>query len=295
MGMKSSNTDSGLIPLIKQANQGDADALEELVRRIQDPIYGLAIRMLYNPFDAEDATQEILIKIITHLSEFKEQYSFRPWMLRIATNHLLNYRRSAWEQKKVSFEQFESEIVHKAGNAWRARLSEQQQALIIEEIKISCLQGLLLCLDRDHRVSYILTEIFEVTGRQGGDILNISPAAFRKRSSRARARIRDFMLNNCSLMNADNPCHCEKEAAQAVEWGEVDPDNLVFANHPCRVKNDRATKRRLKELDEMERISLLFKDSPNIAPPDKIADRIKRIIAARKYEIIEYERLLGRN
>ena len=54
---------------------------------------------------------------------------------------------------------------------------------------ISCLQGLLLCLDSEHRLVYVLGEIFEVSSGQGAEILDITPAAFRKRLSRARARI----------------------------------------------------------------------------------------------------------
>ncbi len=50
--------DTTIEKLVEQAKEGDKDALEEVIRRIQDRIYGLAIRMLYYPADAEDATQE---------------------------------------------------------------------------------------------------------------------------------------------------------------------------------------------------------------------------------------------
>jgi hypothetical protein len=51
--------------LVKQARDGDKTALEAVVRTIQDQVYGLAMWMLWHPADAEDATQEILIKIAT--------------------------------------------------------------------------------------------------------------------------------------------------------------------------------------------------------------------------------------
>ena len=50
---------------VSAARQGDRAALASLVRSLQRPVYGLAMRMLAHPADAEDATQEILIKIIT--------------------------------------------------------------------------------------------------------------------------------------------------------------------------------------------------------------------------------------
>jgi DNA-directed RNA polymerase specialized sigma24 family protein len=66
--------------LVARARSGERDALEELVRRHQAWIYNIAIRMLYHPQDAEDATQEILIKAFTGLSSFEGRSSFRTWL-----------------------------------------------------------------------------------------------------------------------------------------------------------------------------------------------------------------------
>ncbi len=54
--------------IARRAVNGDRDALDHLVRDIQDDIYGLALRMLWNREDAEDATQEILVRVVTRLS-----------------------------------------------------------------------------------------------------------------------------------------------------------------------------------------------------------------------------------
>ena len=66
--------------MVEQAKEGHKDALEALIRSIQDRIYGLSIRMLYHPADAEDATQEILIKVITHLDSFRGESAFTTWV-----------------------------------------------------------------------------------------------------------------------------------------------------------------------------------------------------------------------
>ena len=86
---------SDLERLVEAAKEGDKKALEELILKIQDKIYGLALRMLYNPSDAEDASQEILLKIITHLSTFRGESAFTTWMYRVAVNHLLTLRRAS--------------------------------------------------------------------------------------------------------------------------------------------------------------------------------------------------------
>ena len=86
---------SAIESLVERAKEGDQNALEELVRHIQDPVYGLALRMLSHPADAEDATQEILVKVVTHLVSFRQESAFTTWVYRIASNHLItnNKRR----------------------------------------------------------------------------------------------------------------------------------------------------------------------------------------------------------
>ena len=85
--------------LVAQAQAGDKDALERLVRRHQPWVFNIAVRMMWRRDLAEDATQEILIKIVTKLSSFRGDSLFRTWLYRIAVNHLLNVRRSEMEEK----------------------------------------------------------------------------------------------------------------------------------------------------------------------------------------------------
>ena len=102
--------ESSLESLVELAKEGKKNALEELVRGIQDGIYRLALRALFLPADAEDATQEILIKIITHLADFKGESRFTTWVFRIATNHLLTTHKRRAEKRGFSFERAEEGI-----------------------------------------------------------------------------------------------------------------------------------------------------------------------------------------
>jgi DNA-directed RNA polymerase specialized sigma24 family protein len=84
--------------LVCKAQAGDRDALEKLVRRHQPWVFNIAIRMIWRRDLAEDATQEILLKIVTKLSTFRGQSQFRTWLY-IAINHLLNLRKSEMEER----------------------------------------------------------------------------------------------------------------------------------------------------------------------------------------------------
>jgi hypothetical protein len=89
--------------LVLRARAGDRRALEDLIERHQAWIYNIALRMLFHPQDAEDATQEILIKVVTRLASFEGRSSFRTWLHRIVANHLLNVKRGREELKVTTF------------------------------------------------------------------------------------------------------------------------------------------------------------------------------------------------
>src|SRR5579872_445005 len=88
---------------VLRARAGDRKALEDLIERHQDWIYNTALRMLFHPQDAEDATQEILVKVLTRLSSFEGRSSFRTWLYRIVVNHVLNMRRGRVEDPAIDF------------------------------------------------------------------------------------------------------------------------------------------------------------------------------------------------
>src|SRR2546421_12657821 len=95
----------------RRACGGDRVALDDLVRAIQDDIYGVAVRMLWNREDAEDATQEILIRVVTRLSQFDFRSSLKTWIYRIAVNYVLDVKKSPVEHMRVNFKQFGDDLI----------------------------------------------------------------------------------------------------------------------------------------------------------------------------------------
>jgi RNA polymerase sigma factor (sigma-70 family) len=278
--------ESDLEMLVSMAKEGDKKALEELVLKIQDKIYGLALRMLYHPSDAEDASQEILLKIVTHLGTFRGESSFSTWMYRVAANHLLTMRKRRAELRAVSFEEYEKGCDLRSALNWQELESEPLQNLYVEEIRISCLQGLLLCLDREHRLPYLLTDVFDVSSEQGAAILEITPAAFRKRLSRARERIQDFLTKKCTLIDPDNPCKCEHQVALQLDTGRFDDKHMVFAKHPCRIKDKENTLNHIREMDELRQIAVLYKRYPDFRAPAVFIENLRNLVHSKKYELL---------
>jgi RNA polymerase sigma factor (sigma-70 family) len=278
--------DSDIEMLVSMAKEGDKKALDELVLQIQDKIYGLALRMLYHPADAEDASQEILLKIVTHLGTFRGESSFSTWTYRVAANHLLTMRKRRAELRAVSFEEYEASVDSKSAEDWQELESEPLQNLFVEEIRMSCLQGLLLCLDREHRLAYLLADVFDVSSEQGADILEITPLAFRKRLSRARERIQDFLTKHCALINPDNPCHCEHQVASQLDTGRFDDKHMVFAKHPCRIKDKENALNHIREMDELRQIAVLYKRYPDFRAPAVFIENLRGLVHSKKYELL---------
>jgi Sigma-70 region 2 len=88
------NEPTTLEEVARRAVLGDRDALDSLVRELQGDIYGLALRMLWNREDAEDATQEILERVVTMLAQFDFRSKLRTWVYRLAVNCLDGGRQS---------------------------------------------------------------------------------------------------------------------------------------------------------------------------------------------------------
>ncbi len=276
--------DTKLNSLVDQIRQGDKDALEEFVRLIQDKVYGLALRMLYHPADAEDATQEILIKVIVHLDGFRGESKLTSWVYRIAANHLLTARKSRAEKEAISFDSIAAQIDQMEASAWKQEEAEAYQGVLVDEVRFRCMQGFQQCLDRDLRIAYVLGSVMEVSGAQGAYILDISPAAFRKRLSRARARLHEFMSNRCGMINPDNTCHCSAVARMAAQEGQSDQDQLPFSLSP-KQRLDPVFIESLKEMDEMGRMSALFKSYADMAAPESFLKELKTMIASDRFQL----------
>ena len=274
--------------LALMAKQGSRIDLENLIEQIQSRIYGLSLRMLGFASDAEDATQEILIKIITHLGNFKGNSRFTTWSYKIAVNHLLNVRKTKFREMNVTFDYWE-ELVYRTDPTFDYHsVEEPTKTLLTEEVRIGCMQGMLQCLEKKIRIALILGEIFEMSGEEAAEILGISKGAYRKRLSRGRDKVYRFMERNCSLVNSGNPCHCSKLVGPDIRDKWIDPDNLQWVGDRCHAKIDTTVRDRLKELEEIQRSMVLFRSYPEYSAPDSVVNMVKEMIESKKYKILQH-------
>lgn len=218
--------------LVVEATKGNKTALEGVVSSIQDNIYYLALRMLADPDDALDATQEILLKIVTNLSTFRFESQFNTWVHRIAVNHLISDKKLREKNAELNFDLFkkdlESDLTPHSG--WE---EDPQYIVLLNELRISCTMAMLLCLKPSIRMAYILGDIFDLEHGEASEALSISKENFRKRLSRARADVLEFTSQSCGLVSEHAACRCEKKLNGAIDRKRVVPGNSFF---PIEVK-----------------------------------------------------------
>lgn len=268
--------------LVQLAKSGSRAALEELVARHQSWIYNLALRMVHHRQDAEDATQDILVKLVTRLSTFDGRSSLRTWLYRIAINHLLNMKRGHAESRELTFTQYGRNLDNMAdADLADLRADPADVQLLVAEARIGCTSGMLLCLDRGQRLVFILGSIFGVSDVVGGDLLETSRDNFRQRLARARRDLHNFMQDKCGLVNTANPCRCAKKTRGFIKAGHVDPDNLRFARERVTYVRDVAARASDEITGLNEAYAEVYRDHPFHSSPD-FAARLRELLTRAK-------------
>ncbi len=238
-----------------------------LIKRHQDYVYNVSLRFFLDPDDALDATQEVLIKVITGLKTFRGESLFRTWLYRIAFNHFLN---SPLKKTEKMFERgFDSSALRAVEAA--PEISDAE----IEEVRVLCLTGMLMCLNREQRLIYIVGEVFEADHNAGAELFEITPANFRVKLHRARADLLNYVKGKCGLIDQRNSCRCGKKAAVMIQNGFVDKNNLRF-NVDYRLKISQIVARKSREFcgETQTKMRELYQDSPF-----QSRDEIDRIFA----------------
>lgn len=204
--------------LIQRAKDGDASALTKLVKGTQDKIFRLSMRMLADPDAAQDATQEILIRVITKLSTFKGESRFETWVHKVAVNYLLTARKIISRDPGLSFEAFGKDLIDGLVDE---DMASPEDHIMLNDLRLRCTMAMLMCLDRKHRAAYVLGEVLEIEHAEAAQILGIEPATFRKQLSRARANVQEFASAHCSLVTPTAACSCTRRLPAALGCGRI--------------------------------------------------------------------------
>jgi RNA polymerase sigma factor (sigma-70 family) len=263
--------------LARRAAAGDSQALSRLVEEVQHPVYRLALRFLGHPEDAKDASQEILIRLITHLGSFEGRSQFMTWAYTVAVRQLMRTRKRQLESTVKDAETYAAHLDR--GLADRDFTAEEAEyRLLSAEVRIGCTYGMLLCLSRPQRASYILGDAMGMPDTVAAEICGISRAAHRQRVSRARRTMRVIIAGRCGLVDAANPCRCGRQIESSLAAGILDRDTFTFAEHPRTDTGPIETgtiERAAEQLDLALAMGEVYRSDPSFAAPHEVWERVQ--------------------
>lgn len=166
--------------LVRAAQQGDPAAMEDLISRSYRPAYTLALRLLNNPDDAAEATQEAYIRMVRGLKRFREVGAFPTWLFKIVSNVCMTeMRKRSRRDLPVEIEEMDQP----------STMDAEQTALghvFWEEIEKTVRE-----LPDTYRSVVVLRDVYGLSGEETGEILGISSGAVKVRLHRARRKLRD--------------------------------------------------------------------------------------------------------
>ncbi len=277
-------TNVELQALVDKATAGDKEALETLVAGVQDIVFNLSLRMLGTFVDAEDATQDILLKMITHLSSFRGDSSFTTWVFSIAANHLKNYKKHMFAHYPLSFEYYGDDIENGKIQDVPDLTQNVEKDILAEELKMSCTNVMLQCLDTESRCIFILGTMFKVDSRIAGDILEMTPQAYRKRLSRVREKMADFLNSYCGEYGGGK-CRCKDRVNYAIKNHRINPLQLDYTKA---AEISESTLLDVKNaMEDIDNLSQDFSFCKPYQSPECIKNLIQELLDSTQFSIIQ--------
>lgn len=164
------------VHLVRSAQAGDVAAFEELVRRHELPVYRLALRMLGDAGDAQDAAQETFVRAWRALASFRSESAFSTWLYRIATNQCLG----VLARPELRTGPLTGREVDLGPGPETAALERDA----IHDLKVAIAQ-----LTPEQRAPLVLRELEGLAYEEIGEVLNLTPGAVKGRLHRARLEL----------------------------------------------------------------------------------------------------------
>jgi RNA polymerase sigma factor (sigma-70 family) len=185
--------------------------LDLLVKEFGLKVSSLARRMIQDKEVAEDASQEVWYEIIKSIDSFKGKSQISTWIYSVAKRTIFRFLKNERVYSENEFKNhFEKNEILFHGN--KDRKNEW-----VKEKCDNCLTAFCHCLDNEARMIFIFREIVVLSYEEISKIMELTEENTRKILSRSKAKIKNFMQDNCILYNPEGICRCRiKKAVKEI-------------------------------------------------------------------------------
>lgn len=149
------------------------------------------------------------------------------------------------------------------------------EELLAQELKMSCTNVMLQCFDSESRLIYVLGTMFKADSKMCGEILGITPEAYRQRLSRLRQKMSGFLKEYCGLASSKK-CDCKKRIGYAIQSRRLNPSNLEY-NRLEQADNTIASEY-TQAMEELDTQSLIFAGLPQYRSPQAVKDFLQEVL-----------------
>jgi RNA polymerase sigma-70 factor (ECF subfamily) len=180
--------------LIIKSQKGDIEAFEELIKEHKKYAYNIALKILKNKEDAEDISQEALIKVYENIKSFNMNSSFKTWMYKIVFNTCIDFKR----KKRLKTSSLD-EPIHYGYDDIPKQIEDNEknpEKLLTEKLNVELVRDSIDELEDDFKNVIILRDIQGFKYKEIAEILDCNQGTVKSRISRGREKLKEIIIQN---------------------------------------------------------------------------------------------------
>ncbi len=183
---------SGDSGLVEQCRRGDVQAFARLVSLHEGMVYNLAVRLLGDPEEARDLSQEVFLQVYRTLGRFEGRSSLKTWIYRIVVNH--SYNRQRWWRRRRRDRALALEEMTPGDEARLSEAGAPQDGPHEQRERATRVQAALSALSFEHKAILLLREVEELSCEEMAETLGLPVGTVKSRLARAREALRRTIL-----------------------------------------------------------------------------------------------------
>jgi len=181
--------------LVEALQAGEERAYETLVERFQQPVYSLVQRLVDDPADSCDVTQDVFLKVFRNIGSFRGQSTLKTWIYRIAVNEAHNRHRwfGRHRRPEVGLENGDE-----VGRSYADSLSDPSRSpfeLVLNEERHEAIERALVGLNPVFRTAVVLRDVEDLSYEEIAEVLNVSLGTVKSRILRGREALRQSLAS----------------------------------------------------------------------------------------------------
>ena len=159
-----------------------------------------------------------------------------------------------------------------------------EKSILAEELKMSCTNVMLQCLDAESRCIFILGTMFKADSRIAGEILGITPEAYRQRLSRTRKKMATFLNDYCGECGCGE-CRCINRINYAIQNRRISPASLDYtAAKPISFQTMTEVKDAMESIDQLSEAFSFYKTYQS---PEALKEAIQKFLAGTAISVVK--------